>query len=137
MTTFRSNALRALVPAIAIALALAQPVFAAPQVPDFNYQGRLEQNGYPANGNYALTFSLWDAPTGGNQIGATISEPSWPVVNGVFAINLAFDGAFAGQQSWLEVSVNGATLGRQPITTAPVAQFALTGNVGPAGPAGA
>lgn len=56
MTHFRSNVLRALVPAIA--LALSQAAFATPQVPEFNYQGKLEQNGYPANGTYALTFSL-------------------------------------------------------------------------------
>ena len=44
MTTFHSNALRALVPAIA--LAFSQGAFATPQLPEFNYQGRLEQNGY-------------------------------------------------------------------------------------------
>lgn len=126
--------------AVALGLSIAQAVFAVPQTPEFNYQGKLEQNGYPANGNYAMTFSLWDAPTGGNQIGTTISEPAWPVVNGLFSINLAFAGAFDNEQSWIEVSINGAVLARQPIATAPVAQFALNGNVGPAGatgPAGA
>lgn len=103
MTTFHSNALRALVPAIA--LAFSQGAFATPQLPEFNYQGRLEQNGYAANGSYAMTFSLWDAPTGGNQIGSTISEASWPVVNGVFSINLAFAGAFEGQQSTLSTAL--------------------------------
>lgn len=120
----------------AATLTFASSVLATPQVPEFNYQGKLEQNGYPANGSYALTFSLWDAETGGNQIGTTISEPAWPVVHGLLSINLAFDGAFDGEQSWLEISINGDTLPRQPVTTAPVAQFALTGNVGPAGPQG-
>lgn len=119
-----------------LGIAVAPAVSAAPQLPDFNYQGKLEQNGYPANGNFAMTFSLWDAASGGNQIGATISEPAWPVQNGVFSINLDFDGAFDDQQSWLEVSINGDVLPRQAIATAPVAQFALNGNVGPAGPQG-
>jgi hypothetical protein len=123
--------------AVALGLSIGQAVLAVPQTPEFNYQGKLEQNGYPANGNYAMTFSLWDAATGGNQIGTTISEPAWPVVNGLFSINLAFAGAFDNEQSWIEVSINGAVLARQPIATAPVAQFALNGNVGPTGPAGA
>lgn len=119
-----------------LGFAVAQAASAAPQLPDFNYQGKLEQNGYPANGNFAMTFSLWDAASGGNQIGATISEPAWPVQNGVFSINLDFDGAFDDEQSWLEISINGDVLPRQPIVTVPVAQFALNGNVGPAGPQG-
>ena len=67
------------------------------QIPDFVYQGRLEQNGTAVNGGRDLSFSLWDAPTGGNQIGSTINEPDYPVVRGVFSINLAFTGAFTGQ----------------------------------------
>jgi hypothetical protein len=114
-------------------------VTAAPagaQLPDFMYQGKLDQNDNPANGNYDLTFSLWDAATGGNRIGDVISEPGYPVQHGLFSINLAFDGAFNGDQTWLEVSVNGSVLPRQAISTAPVAQFALSGNAGPAGPEG-
>ena len=36
-------------------------------------QGRLEQSGAPANGLFDLTFALFDAPEGGNPVGATIS----------------------------------------------------------------
>ena len=110
---------------------------AGAQLPDFMYQGKLEQNDNPANGNYDLTFSLWDAAVGGSQIGDTISEPGYPVQHGLFSINLAFDGAFTGDQTWLEVSVNGTVLPRQAISTAPVAQYALSGKAGPAGATGA
>ena len=110
---------------------------AGAQLPDFMYQGRLDQNDNPANGNYDLTFSLWDASAGGSQIGTTIVEPGYPVADGLFSINLAFDGAFTGDQTWLEVSVNGTVLPRQAISTAPVAQYALSGNAGPAGATGA
>jgi len=115
----------------------------ANQIPDFVYQGRLEQNGLPVNGSYNLSFSLWNQATGGTQIGSTIHEPAYPVIDGVFSISLAFPGAFAGDQTYLQVSVNGSPLPRQPISTSPVAQYALTGSrgatgaTGPAGAAGA
>lgn len=112
------------------------PAPTAPQLPDFVYQGRLEQEGYPANGNYDLTFSLWDAPTGGNRVGNVISEPAYPVQNGLFSVSLAFPGAFTGTQLYLEVAVNGVALPRQPVATAPVAQHALNGVVGPTGATG-
>src|SRR5690606_22550444 len=106
------------------------------QLPDFTYQGRLEESGQPATGSYDFRFSLWDALTGGNQVGSTITELNYPVVNGVFTVDLFFPGAFVGEQRYLEVSVNGTVLPRQPVATTPVAQYALNGNEGPAGPAG-
>lgn len=114
---------------------LSLPAGAQPQLPDFTYQGRLSQNGVPANGQFDLSFQLFDAETGGNQVGATIDEPSFPLVDGVFTVALAFPGAFAGQQRWLQVTVNGQTLSpRQAVSTVPVAQFALSGVIsGPAG----
>lgn len=117
------------------ALALtATSAFAAPQLPDFVYQGRLQQNGAPANGNFDLTFALFDAPSGGNQVGATISEAAYPVDDGIFSISLNFPGAFTGTQLYLEVSVAGTPmLPRQPVATTPVSQFTLTGTTGPAG----
>lgn len=108
-----------------------------PQLPDFSYQGRLQQGGAPANGEFDLTFALFDAENGGTQIGNTISEPDFPVSDGLFTVSLAFPGAFVGDQLWLEVSVNGQTLTpRQAVSTTPVAQYALDGNPGPAGPPG-
>jgi hypothetical protein len=106
------------------------------QLPDFIYQGRLEENGVLASGTYDLAFSLWDAPSGGTQVGATISEPAFPVTGGLFTINLAFPGAFVGSQMYLEVTIDGVALPRQPVSTAPVAQYALDGNQGPIGPQG-
>ncbi len=109
----------------------------AVQLPDFTYQGRLDVAGVPANGTFDLSFSLWDAETGGAQIGSTIDEPAFPISNGIFTVSLAFPGAFVGEQRYLEVTVDGTVLPRQPISTAPVAQYALDGNPGPAGPQGA
>ncbi|PZQ09984.1 MAG: hypothetical protein DI564_16765 [Rhodanobacter denitrificans] len=107
------------------------------QLPDFTYQGLLMREGQPANGPYDLAFALYDAQTGGQQIGTTQSEPQFPVANGVFTVSLAFPGAFTGSQLWLEVRVNGQPLlPRQAVATTPVAQYALSGNPGPAGPQG-
>lgn len=107
------------------------------QLPDFTYQGRLQQDGHPANGSYDLTFALYDAATGGNMIGTEQAEPQFPVTDGLFTVDLAFPAAFDGQQRWLEVSINGQPLSpRQAIATAPVAQYALSGNPGPIGPQG-
>jgi hypothetical protein len=114
---------------------LSVPAQAAPQLPDFTYQGRLTQNGAPANGNFNLTFQLFDADGAGLQVGSTVSLPGFPISDGLFTVSLAFPGAFTGVQLWLQVSVNGIPLlPRQAVATTPVAQFALNGAIsGPAG----
>ncbi|WP_313916382.1 hypothetical protein [Tahibacter sp.] len=112
--------------------ALAQP---SPQLPDFTYQGRLQQSGAPANGSFDLAFALYDEPTGGNQVGTTVTETDFPVVDGIFNVSLSFPGAFTGTQLYLQVSVEGTPLlPRQAVATAPVAQYSLSGSIG--GPAG-
>ncbi len=103
---------------------------AAPQIPDFVYQGRLQQDGAPANGNFDLSFALFDAIENGNQVGATINEPAFPVTDGIFSVSLGFPGAFTGAQLYLQVSVQGSPmLPRQAVATAPVAQFTLSGGI--------
>ena len=47
------------------AVAGAQPVGTA-----FTYQGRLTDAGNPANGSYDLQLALFDAASGGAQVGA-------------------------------------------------------------------
>lgn len=127
--------------ALLLAATLAAPgllpcvLHAAPQLPDFTYQGRLTQNGAPANGSFDLQFQLFDDADGGLQVGPTLLEPDFPVSDGLFTVALAFPGAFTGNQMWLQVTVEGqALLPRQAVSTAPVAQFALSGSIG--GPAG-
>jgi hypothetical protein len=111
------------------------PAIAAPQLPEFTYQGRLTQNGAPANGNFNLSFALYDDGVAGSQVGLTINEPAFPVSDGLFTVSLAFPGAFDGTQLWLQVSVNGTPLlPRQAVSATPVSQFSLSGSIG--GPAG-
>jgi trimeric autotransporter adhesin len=107
----------------------------------FTYQGRLNDNGNPANGSYDLQFYLRDAAVAGNAVGNTNTLAPVAVSNGVFTVNLDFGAApFAtGANRWLEIGVrpNGSiapysTLApRQAITATPYAITAsnLTGPV--------
>src|SRR6266581_1564058 len=62
----------------------------------FTYQGRLSDSGNPANGNYDLQFKLYDALTGGTQIGLR-TRTDVPVTSGNFTVQLDFAvGAFNG-----------------------------------------
>ena len=100
----------------------------------FTYQGQLKQGGVPFGGTADFQFSLWDAATGGAQIGALVPVNAVHVANGLFAVNLDFGAAaFSGNARWLQLAVrspagSGAftTLSpRQPLTAAPYALYAL------------
>ncbi len=109
---------------------------AAPQAPTgsgFTYQGRLLDGTGPANGNYDLKVSLFDASTGGAQVGAAVVVPTLTVTDGLFTVNLDFGAtAFNGEARYVEVEVKpagGPTFirlsPRKQITPAPYALFAL------------
>ena len=96
----------------------------------FTYQGQLKENGSPANGNYDLTFAIFDDANSGSQVGVTITSAPTAVSNGLFTVTLDFGpGIFPGSARWLETSVrtNGSvgsysTLSpRQPLTASPYA----------------
>jgi hypothetical protein len=94
------------------------------------YQGRLDSGGQPFSGTANFDFALFDAPTGGGQVGATISEEGVAVTDGLFQVALDFGAdAFAGGGRWLRIRVNGSTLSpRQRITTVPLALEAAAVN---------
>jgi hypothetical protein len=114
------------------ALFTASLAFATAQSTAFTYQGHLLQNGTPTSGSHDLSFTLWDAVSGGAQKGPTISQGGYPVANGVFTIDLDFGAnVFTGAQRWLEVKVDGNALTpRQPINSVPVAQIVLSSTNG-------
>lgn len=101
----------------------------AAQTTAFSYQGKLSDAGNPANGTYQMEFRLFDAITGGNQIGVAVSISSVTVNQGVFDTQLDFGaGAFPGADRFLEISVrrnaneNFVTLSpREQINTTPQA----------------
>ena len=89
----------------------------------FTYQGELKESGVPASGSYNIDVSLWDAASGGVQIGSTIMFNALPVSDGLFTVELDFGAnAFDNTGRWLQIIVNGNELTpRQPITRAPYA----------------
>ena len=121
---------------LACTVALGEPVGTA-----FTYEGQLKEGGVPVTGLADFDFTLWDAESGGAQIGS-MSLASAEVENGLFAVELDFGAAaFGGAARWLQIVVrfpsgegNWATLTpRQPVTPTPYALYALSGPGGGGG----
>lgn len=114
---------------ILLATLLLGSVAVMAQTTSFTYQGRLTDGGNPANGSYDIQVKLFDALTGGTQIGATNSLNGVAVSGGVFTVTLDFGAAaFPGANRWAEISAKTAgsasftTLTpRQPVTSTPYA----------------
>ncbi len=114
---------------LALAGLLVSSLPVAAQSSAFTYQGRVTFQNYQANGLFDLTFALFDALEGGNQIGSTITREGTLVTNGLFTVSLDFgSGGFPGADRWLELSVRTNLTGgyttltpRQQLTAAPYA----------------
>ncbi|HZW11420.1 MAG TPA: hypothetical protein VFF69_16065 [Phycisphaerales bacterium] len=118
------------------ALLTALPAFAQPTA--FTYQGRLTSGGAPASGLHDFRFKLFDAATGGGQVGATLCANNISVENGLFTTALDFGQQFVTPSGrFLEIFVradNGSPCTddfgyvlltpRQPLTAAPLANHA-------------
>ncbi len=104
-------------------------VAAAPLGSGFTYQGELRSAGAAAQGNHDFEFRLYDAATGGNQIGVSVTRLAVGVSDGLFSTELDFGAAqFAGDAQWLEIRLRPAGGGayqtlspRTPLTAAPYA----------------
>ncbi|CUU36579.1 Chaperone of endosialidase [Armatimonadetes bacterium DC] len=120
-----------------LALACAQP---------FTFQGFLKDNGNPANGTYDFRFRLYDALTGGTQIGADQFADDLNVQNGLFTATIDFGSSvWTGADRYLEIAVRpGSSTGgyqelapRVKINPTPYAIRAATaGTANPIGSAG-
>ncbi len=72
----------------------------------FTYQGRLTKNNTPVNGTCDFQFSLWDAASGGSQVGSTVTKSGVNVQDGMFSATLDFgSSAFTGDARYLQVEV--------------------------------
>jgi hypothetical protein len=99
------------------------------QATAFTYQGKLTEGNLPANAAYDFQFTLFDALSGGAQIGTTVSNNGVTVSGGVFTVTLDFGAsAFPGAPRFLEISLRPAGMGafttlnpRQPVTAVPYA----------------
>lgn len=105
----------------------------APAMADttLTYQGRLDQNGQPASGEFSASFRLFSADTGGSQVGATLARTVL-ISDGLFQADLDFGVQAYETALWLEIGVNGLTLTpRQRIAAAPFAVRALSSSACP------
>ena len=57
-------------------------ISAAAQTTAFTYQGKLNDMGAAANGQYQITFKLYDAADGGSQVGSTLTDVAVNVTDG-------------------------------------------------------
>lgn len=95
----------------------------------FTYQGQLQRSGSPATSTCNLQFGLWDAASGGAQVGTTQAFDGVSVVNGLFTVAIDFGAdQFTGGARWVQSAVRCAgdssftTLApRQQVTAAPYA----------------
>ncbi len=102
----------------------------------FLYQGRFNDSGSPANGNYDFVFSLYDASTNGNAISFPQTNLFVAVDSGLFTTNIDFGNVFTGTNYWLAIAVRAsgvtnvstnvftALWPRQPLLPTPYAIFA-------------
>ena len=122
-----------------VALALLAAAFLVPgilraQGTAFTYQGRLLDQGNPANGNYDLAISVWNAADAGALVAGRRTNSAVAVTGGLFTITLDYGpGIFNGQSRWLEISVRSNGLDgfrllapRQPCTAVPYSILAAS-----------
>ena len=98
----------------------------------FTYQGQLAIEGEPANGVYDLWFDLYDTEFSGAPVSTTPVFDDVAVVNGLVTLELDFGEVFAGQKTWLEISIREGSSDdppvilspRQPLSPAPYSMWA-------------
>jgi len=72
----------------------------------FNYQGRLDVNGNPANGLYDFQFTIFKVQTNGLVIAGPMTNTAVAVSNGLFNVALDFGNQpFLGVNRWLDIAV--------------------------------
>jgi len=95
----------------------------------FSYQGRLVEQGAPADGDFDFEFDLYTDVSSGILIASGATADDVAVRDGYFVAQIDFGGVFDGTAAWLEVKVRpGDSTGayttltpRQAITLAPLA----------------
>ncbi len=110
----------------------------------FTYQGQLIKDGAPVNGACDIRFTLYDAASGGSQVGPVLTMTAADITGGLFTSNLDFGyNAFNGDRRWLQVEARCPTAtgeyvivgDPQELTASPYALYAawnwgLEGNAG-------
>jgi hypothetical protein len=119
---------------VALSIGAAHFRMADPVPFSFTYQGQLRNGASLVNGTVDLRFTMWDAATGGQQIGSLIERPGVVARDGRFATELDFGAsAFNGDARFVQTEVRSpagvgqylALQPRQQITAVPYAMYAL------------
>ncbi|OQX89893.1 MAG: hypothetical protein B6D65_00940, partial [candidate division Zixibacteria bacterium 4484_93] len=95
-----------------------------------NYQAKLtDADGVALNGDYDITFSIWDDATGGTLLWGPETHSGVTVTNGLFDVQLGTITELAlsfADTYWVETSIEGTTLApRQMLSTVPYAFRAI------------
>lgn len=76
----------------------------------FTFQGKLTSNSSPAEGLHDFRFKLFDAASGGTQIGTTQCVDNLLISGGVFTATIDFEAHFVTTgQRFIEVDVRADT----------------------------
>ena len=129
-----------LLPTAASCLALSAAALAVPLGTAITYQGRLTQDGTPANGLFDLQLCLFEDAAAAVPLACANNFEDVPVADGLFTVAPDFGGsAFIGERRFLELRVRaGASTGgftplapRQPLRPAPEALRAAAASAAP------
>ncbi len=108
-------------------------VLTGAQTTEFTYQGSLKNGAAAATGNFDFEFLLFDASTGGTQVGVTITASSIAVANGTFTVKLDFGSNYPGANRFLEIHLRQTGGGaftaltpRQSVSSTPYAVKSLS-----------
>ena len=106
MKTRRNYILNALVLLALVSTLSLQLSTARAQGTAFTYQGRLNSGANAANGTYDLTFTLYNASSGGTTLAGPVTNSAVSVTNGLFTTLVDFGaGVFTGSSNWLSIGV--------------------------------
>ena len=96
---------------VALVLMTSARLLAAPAGKAITYQGNLQDNGVPANGNYDMVVTMWDSLVGGQAVslsyyydGVPGHYPAVVVTDGLFTLTVDF-GSFDSSDRYLQIAV--------------------------------
>lgn len=129
VTMKRTEILTIVVLALGLMVCHATVCNAIPMGTVFTYQGRLIDANAAADGDYDFKFKLFNADSGGSQVGSDVSKDDVKVMDGYFTVELDFGNVFTAEARWLEIGVREGTsngtfttlIPRQKVTPAPYA----------------